>query len=145
MFNETAQMDLKYLSPLNPGGRTRNVTDNILAGGNVTRKTNATAETTLDQLVLPPGHKNIVKSLISQHFQDKATGRYEAEEKDVVRGKGTVFVAFMLRHLFLHMADPLQTGKGLIILLHGAPGVGKTSTAGKSTHPPSRSFITSDT
>lgn len=26
-----------------------------------------------------------------------------------------------------------DTGKGLIILLHGAPGVGKTSTAGEST------------
>lgn len=85
-------MDLKYLSPLSLGGRTRHVADNILAGGNVTKSPNATAETTLDQLVLPPGHKNIVKSLISQHFQDKATGRYEAEEKDVVRGKGTVSI-----------------------------------------------------
>lgn len=26
-------------------------------------------------------------------------------------------------------------GKGLIILLHGEPGVGKTSTAGNSEHP----------
>lgn len=25
-----------------------------------------------------------------------------------------------------------HTGKGLIVLLHGAPGVGKTSTAGES-------------
>lgn len=83
-------MDLKYLSPLNPGGRTRHVGDNILAGGTVTRKPDETSETTLDQLVLPQGHKDIVRSLISQHFQDKATGRYEAEEKDVVRGKGIV-------------------------------------------------------
>lgn len=83
-------MDLKHLTPLTPGGRNRNIGDTILAGGNVTGSPVATAETTLDQLVLPPGHKNIVKSLISQHFQDKATGRYEAEEKDLVRGKGKV-------------------------------------------------------
>lgn len=129
-------MDLKYLSPLNPGGRTRNVTDNILAGGNVTRNTNATAETTLDQLVLPPGHKNIVKSLISQHFQDKATGRYEAEEKDVVRGKGIVFLYSFYGIRPYKWLTHFKIGKGLIILLHGAPGVGKTSTAGKFTHPP---------
>jgi hypothetical protein len=106
-------MDLKYLSPLNPGGRNRNVGDAILAGGNVTRSSSATAETTLDQLVLPPGHKNIVKSLISQHFQDKATGRYEAEEKDVVRGKGTVFPSFILKHPLLHAADSFQNRQGL--------------------------------
>ncbi|KAL1879874.1 hypothetical protein Daus18300_001713 [Diaporthe australafricana] len=102
-----AQMDLKYLSPLNSGGRATQAGKSTLPGGDGTKHPDQPAETTLDQLVLPPGHKDIVKSLISQHFQDKATGRYEAEEKDVVRGKG----------------------KGLIILLHGAPGVGKTSTA----------------
>lgn len=125
-------MDLKYLSPLNPSGRGRNVGDTLLAGGTVTRNPSATAETTLDQLVLPPGHKNIVKSLISQHFQDKATGRYEAEEKDVVRGKGTVFLHSILKHSWL---TRFKIGKGLIILLHGAPGVGKTSTAGNLTYP----------
>ncbi|KAI3391093.1 hypothetical protein diail_7971 [Diaporthe ilicicola] len=102
-----AQMDLKHLSPLNSGGRTRQAGNNIPAIGSVAEGLDGTADTTLDQLVLPQGHKDIVKSLISQHFQDKVTKRYEAEEKDVVRGKG----------------------KGLIILLHGAPGVGKTSTA----------------
>lgn len=83
-------MDLKYLSPLNSGRGIRQGGDPMLAGGNVAKTTNATPDTTLDQLVLPPGHKNIVKSLISQHFQDKNTGRNEAEEKDVVRGKGIV-------------------------------------------------------
>ncbi|KAK0631215.1 hypothetical protein B0T14DRAFT_559036 [Immersiella caudata] len=62
-------------------------------------------ENAFDQLVLPPGHKDMVKSLITQHFRDKESG--ETESADIVRGKG----------------------KGLIILLHGAPGVGKTSTA----------------
>ncbi|KAI1388580.1 uncharacterized protein F4822DRAFT_443486 [Hypoxylon trugodes] len=67
--------------------------------------------TAFDELVLPRGsmHKHIVKSLIAQHFKDKdkelATG--ESDQPDMVRGKG----------------------KGLILLLHGAPGVGKTTTA----------------
>ncbi|KAJ4388571.1 hypothetical protein N0V93_006029 [Gnomoniopsis smithogilvyi] len=59
------------------------------------------------QLVLPPGHKSMVLSLISQHFRNKSTQKYGEEQVDIVRGKG----------------------KGLIILLHGAPGVGKTTTA----------------
>lgn len=87
-------MDLKYLSPLNSGGRNRQSRIDVLANDSVTKDLNETAETTLDQLVLPPGHKDIVKSLISQHFQDKSTKRYEAEEKDVVRGKGTLSQSF---------------------------------------------------
>ncbi|PMD44619.1 hypothetical protein L207DRAFT_454313 [Hyaloscypha variabilis F] len=57
------------------------------------------------QLVLPPGHKDMVKSLVAQHFRDKES--QEEQQVDIVSGKG----------------------KGLIILLHGAPGVGKTTTA----------------
>ncbi|RGP60190.1 protein msp1 [Fusarium sporotrichioides] len=66
-------------------------------------------KTAFGQLVLPSGHKKMVLSLISQHFRNKATQRErdEDEQVDIVRGKG----------------------KGLIILLHGAPGVGKTTTA----------------
>lgn len=63
--------------------------------------------TTFDQLVLPRNHKEIVLSLVAQHFQDKSSGNTELEETDIVKGKG----------------------KGLIILLYGAPGVGKTTTA----------------
>lgn len=125
-------MDLKYLSPLNSGGRSTQAGKSALPGANVTKDSNEAAETTLDQLVLPPGHKDIVKSLISQHFQDKATGRYEAEEKDVVRGKGiAIFLPCSIHEtLAPTWLIQLATGKGLIILLHGAPGVGKTSTAG---------------
>ncbi|OJD28646.1 aaa family atpase [Diplodia corticola] len=68
-------------------------------------------QTAFDQLVLPPGHQTMILSLIAQHFRDKDASRKddagENEQVDIVRGKG----------------------KGLIILLHGAPGVGKTSTA----------------
>ncbi|KFZ04779.1 hypothetical protein V501_08981 [Pseudogymnoascus sp. VKM F-4519 (FW-2642)] len=56
------------------------------------------------RLVLPRGHKKMVLSLIAQHFRNKGQ---QDEQADIVRGKG----------------------KGLIILLHGAPGVGKTTTA----------------
>ncbi|KAH6608459.1 aaa family atpase [Trichoderma cornu-damae] len=65
-------------------------------------------KTAFDQLVLPAGHKDIVHCLVAQHFRDKEARVSEKEELDIVRGKG----------------------KGLIILLHGAPGVGKTTTAG---------------
>ena len=52
----------------------------------------------------------MVKSLVHNHFMNKGTEAGDEDddrENDVVRGKG----------------------KGLILLLHGAPGVGKTSTA----------------
>ncbi|KAK7911950.1 hypothetical protein PG985_014431 [Apiospora marii] len=64
-------------------------------------------EHAFDQLVLPDGHKPMVKSLIAQHFRDKQASTEEDDYSDIVRGKG----------------------KGLVILLHGAPGVGKTTTA----------------
>ncbi|KAI7761763.1 hypothetical protein LZL87_004070 [Fusarium oxysporum] len=64
-------------------------------------------QNTFDLLVLPPGHREMVESLVTQHFLDKASAYDETDEVDIVRGKG----------------------KGLILLLHGAPGVGKTTTA----------------
>lgn len=64
-------------------------------------------KTAFDQLVLPPGHKPMVVSLIAQHFRDKESATADDDQNDIVRGKG----------------------KGLIILLHGLPGVGKTTTA----------------
>ncbi|KLU90054.1 hypothetical protein MAPG_09019 [Magnaporthiopsis poae ATCC 64411] len=62
-------------------------------------------DTAFGQLVLPRGHKKMVKSLVAQHFRDRESK--EGQQVDIVSGKG----------------------KGLIILLHGAPGVGKTTTA----------------
>ncbi|KAI8951156.1 P-loop containing nucleoside triphosphate hydrolase protein [Xylaria longipes] len=60
-----------------------------------------------DELVLPPGHGSMVKSMIRQHLRDRNLSSTNRDRTDVVRGKGM----------------------GLIILLHGVPGVGKTSTA----------------
>ena len=66
-----------------------------------------------DNLVIPEDHKKIMQALVRHHT--KVPGMAAAEMKktnqefsmDIIRGKG----------------------KGLIILLHGVPGVGKTSTA----------------
>lgn len=63
-----------------------------------------------DSLVLPDGHKETLLALVKTH--SKGTNldvglRAESRQMDLVRGKG----------------------KGLIILLHGEPGVGKSSTA----------------
>ncbi|KAL9037100.1 MAG: hypothetical protein Q9214_005846 [Letrouitia sp. 1 TL-2023] len=63
-----------------------------------------------DQLVLPEGHKDLVRALVKTHSRGSrpAYGPVERDHQvDLVKGKG----------------------KGLIILLHGVPGVGKTSTA----------------
>ena len=63
-----------------------------------------------DDLVLPSGHKETLEALVKNHLREgSAIGkkRNSKVSMDLVTGKG----------------------KGLIILLHGAPGVGKTSTA----------------
>ncbi|QGA16033.1 hypothetical protein EYB26_003700 [Talaromyces marneffei] len=56
-----------------------------------------------EKLQLPPGHKNLVQSLILSHFAKPQS----AVQFDLLKNKGN----------------------GVIILLHGVPGVGKTSTA----------------
>ena len=60
-----------------------------------------------DQLQLDCSEKQIIHRLVSQHL----TGRVSFD--DFISGKG----------------------RGLVILLHGAPGTGKTMTAGKFTQP----------
>ncbi|KAI8625202.1 hypothetical protein F5Y19DRAFT_489873 [Xylariaceae sp. FL1651] len=60
-----------------------------------------------ERLELPSGHREMVKSLVTQHFRDRQAAFAKDDQTDLVRGKG----------------------KGLILLLHGAPGVGKTTTA----------------
>lgn len=74
-----ATMDVKYLIPLNSRASLSTT------GGS---DASVMGENALDQLVLPKGHKDVVKSLISQHFHDKASRRYVGEEKDLIRGKG---------------------------------------------------------
>ncbi|KAK3988845.1 hypothetical protein QBC44DRAFT_242802 [Cladorrhinum sp. PSN332] len=61
-------------------------------------------------LVLPKGHRTMVQAMVETHTAQSGGGNHVAKAvgMDLVRGKG----------------------KGCIILLHGVPGVGKTSTAG---------------
>ncbi|KAL2673850.1 hypothetical protein Neosp_012294 [[Neocosmospora] mangrovei] len=61
-------------------------------------------------LVLPPGHRQLVQAMVETHTQELSPNIDAKIGIDLVRGKG----------------------RGCIILLHGVPGVGKTSTAGKS-------------
>lgn len=60
-----------------------------------------------ESLVLPEGHKETLLALVETHSKGKSGQKVPERQIDLVRGKG----------------------KGLIILLHGEPGVGKTSTA----------------
>lgn len=74
-------------------------------------KTLSSPKTRYKDLILPGGHKKLLQSLVSFHTQDRGDW-YSFENSsllsmDVVAGKG----------------------EGLFILLHGPPGVGKTSTA----------------
>lgn len=64
LIKSSAQLDLTYLGP-------------------------AKGENTFDLLVLPPGHRNMVESLVTQHYLDKASASDETDEMDIVRGKGT--------------------------------------------------------
>ena len=68
------------------------------------------SENGFDSLVLPEGHKETLLALVKTHSQGRSLElgiKTENRQMDLVRGKG----------------------KGLIILLHGEPGVGKSSTA----------------
>lgn len=71
-------LDLRYISPID------NVEDVPINGNTPGRR----RETAFDQLVLPPGHKEMVKSLIAQHFRDKRRMVGDMKYWDFVRGKG---------------------------------------------------------
>ncbi|KAK3938947.1 hypothetical protein QBC46DRAFT_438741 [Diplogelasinospora grovesii] len=78
------------------------MTDEITDSGDEKKR-----KTAFDRLVLEEWHRPMIQSLIAQHFRDKKSTLGRTGQFDIVKGKG----------------------KGLILLLHGAPGVGKTSTA----------------
>lgn len=69
----------------------------------------AISEVTLDDIQIQVGHKKIIRSSVSSHFikSFQSKNGFHLHGPDIIRGKG----------------------RGLVILLHGAPGVGKTATA----------------
>lgn len=71
-----------------------------------------------ERLVLPDGHKNIVRALVKTHA--RVAGKCEGDKDS----------SGMLSQPKMRQFDVVKgKGKALIMLLHGAPGVGKTSTA----------------
>lgn len=61
-----------------------------------------------DSLQIPGEHKTLIQSLVYSHFKKRVNeGIVEIATQDIIRGKG----------------------KGIVILLFGVPGVGKTATA----------------
>ncbi|KAH8810789.1 hypothetical protein F5884DRAFT_260292 [Xylogone sp. PMI_703] len=100
-----ARLDLSYLTDTYPSETFPLTTrDDNKQSNQANRKKPLTA---FDRLVLEDGHQSMIISLITQHFRDKNSKAGQGEQVDIVKGKG----------------------RGLILLLHGAPGVGKTSTA----------------
>ncbi|KAK8030090.1 ATPase family AAA domain-containing protein 3B [Apiospora rasikravindrae] len=98
-----AELDLTYLTELHahrqPVQKPQNNKDTTSGGRQY--------KTAFDNLVLEEKQKPMIQALVAQHFRDKEHRAGQTEQMDIVKGKG----------------------KGLILLLHGAPGVGKTSTA----------------
>lgn len=43
-----------------------------------------------DRLVLQDGHRDMIVSLITQHFRDKAVATASREQVDIVKGKGMI-------------------------------------------------------
>lgn len=74
-----------------------------------------------DSLILPDGHTEIIKALVASHVQVQKKG-------DTDDGAGATISKH--RTYIPYAADSIRgKGQGLLVLLHGAPGVGKTSTA----------------
>jgi hypothetical protein len=83
-----AKLDLTHLSPIRSSSETE-TNDEGESGSGEKGKETKKRETAFDQLVLPPGHKKMVLSLIAQHFRDKESVTADTEQVDIVRGKGT--------------------------------------------------------
>jgi len=79
-----AKLDLECLKPVG-SGNARNEDESISENvGAVDHDT----EASFDQLVLPKGHKEMVLSLVAQHFRNKETAGTVRDQFDIVRGKG---------------------------------------------------------
>lgn len=76
-YNLAARLDLTYM-------------EDATESDTQTLENKAVDQAAFDQLVLPDGHKNIVLSLISQHYRNRDSGRRNIDQSDIVRGKGKI-------------------------------------------------------
>lgn len=88
-----AQLDLTYVGPVGSGSKKKEADSNGIDKGsekidNDANKQQNKRDTAFDQLVLPEGHKEMVVSLIAQHFRDRESTTAATEQFDIVRGKG---------------------------------------------------------
>ena len=73
----------------------------------------------------------MVYSLVQAHFRNRQrVGAEDEMRADLISGKGRSNQSLCIFSIPVLTLVINHVGKGLIILLHGAPGVGKTSTAG---------------
>ncbi|KAL7941801.1 hypothetical protein V8C42DRAFT_333749 [Trichoderma barbatum] len=98
-----AKLDLSHMTAVHAPEISAVLADEQARNG----KDNKKPKTAFDRLVIEKEHRSMIVSLVAQHFRDKKSSSGQQQQFDIVKGKG----------------------KGLILLLHGAPGVGKTSTA----------------
>jgi hypothetical protein len=78
-------LDLSYLTDVHPQSEA------VTTAGNVVPQDNEDENETVgpfDRLVLEKGHKNMIVSLIAQHFRDKKSVTRQREQFDIVKGKG---------------------------------------------------------
>lgn len=80
------------------------------------------------KLRLPDGHEELIRSLIHSHFTRQRSGGVHF---DLMRNKGKDIGSSRVPG-FLPVFLTAWIGNGVTILLHGVPGVGKTSTAGRA-------------
>ena len=88
-----AQLDLEYLSDVNDANEGETAVDED--------DEDEDDKTAFGRLVLPEGHKEMVLSLISQHFRNKVSQKGREEQVDIVRGKGNHH-SFRLQESLLH-------------------------------------------
>ncbi|GAP90279.1 putative P-loop containing nucleoside triphosphate hydrolase [Rosellinia necatrix] len=82
-------------------------------------------KTAFDHLVLPTKYKKLLKSLVDSH----SLGSRPVEQKTDIDQPPTKQRSPQSSHTEDTLSIVKGKGRGLIILLHGVPGVGKTSTA----------------
>lgn len=82
---KAAKFDIDYLAPVGLHRRKKGDRGKPESTGADAEKSPKRPETAFDQLVLPKGHKEMVLSLIAQHFRNKVSA---SDQRDIVQGKG---------------------------------------------------------